>query len=124
MKGKRTVMIAAMLLTVGVVAGAAQHQWGFNATTGQGGVNRPDVEHALGYRVSAAEAQALVFTCVDIVDGCIRERRLRTFVRTGGNGQKVTGFWFFGYESEDSACGPPSASGTDPTLHVNGVPID
>jgi hypothetical protein len=113
-----TVLLVAML-SAGV---AAQRQWGFDADSGSGGVNKSDVTRALGVKtLSVEDAEALVFTVVDSVDGCVRERRLRTVVRTSGNDSKVTGFWFFGYVTQGS-CGS-GAAGADATIHVNGIPI-
>ena len=103
----------------------ADNQWVFNAETGEGGAHKAAVSNALGMQVlTADEARALRFTCVDTVDGCRRERPVRTWVRTSGNGEKVTGFWFVGYESQDSTCGSLAGAGPDAKLHVNGLPID
>ena len=122
MKRNYTLVIA-LLLVFATVGWAGTKQWGFNASNGRGGVNKPDVDHALGRNVTMGEAHGLVFTAVDTVEGCTRERRLRTLVRTGGNGEHVTGYWFFGFESEDSLCGPPGLAGSDARLHVDGIPI-
>lgn len=112
-------MVAVLLTAASLSAGP----WAFNPDTGEGGVNKADVMNALGTDMTPAEAQGLVFTCVDTVDGCTRQRELKTWVRTSGNGQKVTGFWFVGYLSNDSACGSSAAAGADATLYVNGVPV-
>lgn len=117
----------ALCLVTTVSAGEWVKQWGFNPETGQGGVNKSDVERALGLRgLGKEQAQGLRFSAVDTVDGgCVRERPLNMYVRTGGNESQVTGFWFFGYESQDSFCGSGLlGGGGDAKLHVNGVPIE
>lgn len=121
---KKCTRVVALVLAFASLGWAGQKPWGFDPNTGEGGANKADVERALGHSVSYEEAQSLVFTCIDTVDGCTRERPLRTMVRTGGNGQKVTGYWFFGYETQSNACGSSAAAGPDATLHVNGIPID
>ena len=124
------------LLTFGTIVGliaiasltvTADGKWAFNHDTGEGKIDKPSVVRALGYDVSYEEAQSLVFSSVDSIDGCQRQRNLNTMVsHTGGDGKRnprVVGFYAFGYASSASACGSSGAAGTDATLYVNGVPI-
>ena len=128
MKKRYTVGIIALLLAFASLSAASQSKWSFDANTGQGRIAKADVERALGHPVSYSDAQSLVFTVVDTVEGgCTRERQLRIYLtHTGGDSKanpKLLGFWALGYESSANACGSSAAAGPDATLHVNGIPI-
>lgn len=128
MRKRYAVGIIALLLGFASVSAATQGRWAFDVNTGQGNIGRSDVVGALGHDVSYSEAQSLVFTVVDTVEGgCTRERQLRIYVtHTGGDSKanpKVLGYWSLGYESSSNACGSSAAAGADATLHVNGIPI-
>ena len=128
MKKRYTVGIITLLLAFASLSAASQGKWSFDPNTGQGSIAKGDVERALGHRVTYSDAQSLVFTVIDTVDGtCIRERQLRIYLtHTGGDSKanpKLLGFWSLGYESSGTVCSSSAAAGPDATVYVNGIPL-
>ena len=124
MTHKYTVVNILGLVAIASLSLAADGRWAFNHNTGQGKISKAPVVQALGHDVTYEEAQGLVFTSVDTVDGCRRERLINTIVTQTGNpnrNPKVVGFYALGYVS-DGGCGSAPA-GPDATLYVNGIPI-